>query len=84
MYWLSHIQLTNTRAGFQIKDLPSVLILIIADQILNDSQCCSYKYKWCVCRFIDKLYILHLTLLINVCEICIIVHEIIRIKFKPD
>jgi len=24
-----------------IKDLPSVLILIIADQMLNDSRCCS-------------------------------------------
>ena len=28
-----------------IKDLPSVLILIIADQLLNDSLCCSDKYK---------------------------------------
>jgi len=31
-----------------IKDLPSVLILIIADNFLNDSLCCSYKYEWCV------------------------------------
>ena len=43
--------------NFIIKDLPSVLILIIADQILNDSMCCSNKYKWCLCRFIGKLYI---------------------------
>jgi len=28
-------------------DLPSVLILVIADQILNDSLCCSNKYNWC-------------------------------------
>jgi len=33
-------------------DLPSMLILIIADQILNDSLCCSYKYNWCLCRVI--------------------------------
>jgi len=26
---------------FIIKDLPSALILIIADQVLNDSLCCS-------------------------------------------
>jgi len=32
------------RPTFIIDDLPSVLILIIADQILNDSLCCSYKY----------------------------------------
>jgi len=35
-----------------IKDLPSVLIRIIADQILNDSLCWSNKYNWCLCRFI--------------------------------
>ena len=39
-----------------IKDLPSVLILIIAHQTLNDSLCCSNKYNWCFCRFIGKLY----------------------------
>jgi len=26
-----------------------VLILIIADQILNDSLCCSNKDNWCLC-----------------------------------
>ena len=31
--------------NFIIKDLRSVLILIIADQLLNDSLCCSYKYN---------------------------------------
>jgi len=30
---------------FFITDLSSVLIQIIADQILNDSLCCSYKYN---------------------------------------
>ena len=69
---------------FIIKDLPSVLILIIAYQTLNDSLCCSNKYNWCVCRFIGKQYILLLTFLINLSEICIIVHERILIKFKPD
>jgi len=34
------------------KDLPPVLILIVADQILNESKCCSNKYNWCLCRFI--------------------------------
>jgi len=38
--------------NFMIKDLPLVLILIIADQILNG-----------LCRFIGKLYILILTFL---------------------
>jgi len=35
-----------------INDLLSVLILIIADQIVNDLLWCSYKYNWCLCRFI--------------------------------
>jgi len=43
---------------FIIKDLPSVLILLIADQHLNDSLCCSNKYNWCLCRSIGKLYIM--------------------------
>jgi len=30
---------------FISKDLPSVLVLIIADQILNDLLCCSHKYN---------------------------------------
>jgi len=38
--------------NFVITDLPSVLILIIADQIWNDSLCCSNKYNWYLCRFI--------------------------------
>jgi len=37
--------------NFITKDLPSVLILIIADQLLN-SLCYSNKYNWCLCRFI--------------------------------
>ena len=35
----------NPWPNFIIKDLPSVLILIIADQISNDSLCCSNKYN---------------------------------------
>jgi len=27
--------------------LPSVLVLIIVHQFLNESLCCSYKYNWC-------------------------------------
>ena len=34
---------SNPWLGFTIKDLPLVLILIIADQILNDSLCCPNK-----------------------------------------
>jgi len=34
--------------GFIIKDLPSLLILVLSAQMLNDSLCCSYKYKWIV------------------------------------
>jgi len=64
-------------------DLPSMLILIIADQILNDSLCCSYKYNGCLFRVICKLYILLLTFLI-LSEICIILLEICWIKLKPD
>jgi len=29
-----------------------MLVLIIADQILNDSRCCSYKHNWLLCRSI--------------------------------
>jgi len=35
-----------------IKDLPAVLILIIAVQISNRLQWCSYKYNWCF--FVDS------------------------------
>jgi len=38
--------------------VPSALILIIADQLLNDSLYCSNKYNGCICEFIGKLYIL--------------------------
>jgi len=33
------------RPNFIIQDLLIVLILIIADQLLNDSLCCSNKYN---------------------------------------
>jgi len=29
-----------------------VLILLFADQNLNDSLCCLYSYNWCLCRCI--------------------------------
>ena len=61
-----------------IIDLPSVLILIIADQLLNNSLCCSNKYK------IDKLSILLSTILIKLFEKCIILQEINWSKSKPD
>ena len=62
--------LTQSRPNFTIKDLPSVLILIIADQIVNDSLCCSNKYNWFLRKSIGKLY----TFLIKLSEICIILH----------
>ena len=45
-HWSYNEQLhTNWYIGLDsiTKDLPSVLILIIADQILNDSHCCCYQ-----------------------------------------
>jgi len=69
---------------FIIMALPSVLILIIAHQISNDSLCCSNRYIWCfICRFTDNLYILLLTFLTFLLEIdlCIILHEIFWIKW---
>ena len=66
------------------KDLLGVLILIIPDQISNDLLCCSNKYKWCLCTCTRKLYILLLTFLINVSEICIILPETFWIKLKTD
>ena len=53
------MEVIGSGPNFIIKDLASVLIVIIAHQILNDSLCCSNKYKWCLCRFISKLYILY-------------------------
>ena len=47
--------------NFIIKDLPSVLNWIIADQIFNDSLFCFNKYNWCFCTCIGKLYFLLLT-----------------------
>ena len=52
--------------------------------MLNDSLCCSYKYNWCLCRFIGELYILLLTFLIILSEICIISHEIFRLNYVND
>ena len=48
--WSSQWKLTcPTWIHFINNDLTSVLILIIADQILNNLLCCSDKYNWCVC-----------------------------------
>jgi len=46
----------NNQPGlnFIIKNLHSALILIIADQNLNDSLC-SNNYIWCLCRCMCKL-----------------------------
>ena len=43
--YINYIQpyLNKPGPNFTIKDVPSVLILIIADQMLNDSLCCSSK-----------------------------------------
>ena len=39
-------------------DLPSVLILINADQFIHDLLCCSYEYNWCLCRLIGIIKII--------------------------
>ena len=40
--------------------------------------------KRCLCRYIGKIYMLLLTFMINLSEVCIILHEIVWIKFMPD
>ena len=62
--------------NFIFKDLPSVLILIIADQIPYDSMCCANKYNICLFTCIGKLEILLSTFLIIFSEICKGVPEI--------
>jgi len=65
-----------------------VLILIVADQILNDSLCCSYTYNLSLCRLLGKLDILLLIFLINLSnkkqkqlsEKSIILHQTFWIK----
>ena len=57
-----------SRLDFIIKDLPLIFILVIANQILNDSLSCSYKYDCWLCRFICQLYILLWIFLINLFE----------------
>jgi len=41
----------HTRARFHSQEF-ILSFNPIADQILNDSLCCSYTYNWCLCRFI--------------------------------
>ena len=84
--WNTPVITKISRAGsnFIIKNLPSVLILIIADQLLNYSLCCSNKYNWYLTRFIRKLYILPYTFLITLFKICISMHEVYWIKSTPD
>ena len=56
-------KLTNGSTGLDsiVKDLNSVLIKHLVtsfdDQILHISLLLTYKYSWCLCRFIGKLYI---------------------------
>ena len=70
--------------NFIIKDLPEVLILIIADHISIDSLCISYKYNRCLCKFIGELYTHFLTFLVHLSEICVLLHAIFRIKLRHD
>jgi len=51
--------------------------------MLRDSLCSSFKYNWSLKKDICELYILFLTFLIDLSEICIILHEIFWIKFMP-
>ena len=56
-------KLTNGSKGLDsiVKDLNSVLIKHLVtsfdDQILHISLLLTYKYSWCLCKFIGKLYI---------------------------
>ena len=62
------VQAWGTWAGFHNQGITLIrmLIIIIADQLLNDLLSCSYKSNWCSCILIGKLYILFLAFLINV------------------
>ena len=73
-----------TRLEYKIKDLPSGLILIIADQSLTDLMCCAYTFNVCVvfCRLIGKLLLW--TFLTNLFEIGTTLHELFWIKLKPN
>jgi len=42
------------------------------------------KYNFCLCTFIGKLYILLLTFLVYLSELCISVLELVLIKLKLD
>ena len=66
---------------FNIYDLPSVLILIIVDLILNNLLCCSYT-----CIQLMFMYV-HLSTIYSafinsekLFDICIILHELFWIK----
>ena len=84
--WLSSPVAESNKTGldFIIKDLPTVLIILFANQKLKKLLCCSYKYNWYLCRLIGKLqvYFLLLTFLIHLSEICINLHEVFGIKLK--
>ena len=69
---------------FITKDLPSVLIQIIADQLLNDSLFCSYTYNEHYSRLSIILWFLLLTFLIKLSELCISLQEILCNKLKLD
>ena len=61
-----------------------MLIMIIADKILNNWLCSSYEYNSCLCTCKVKLYLLLLTSRIGLSQICIILCELFKIKLKPD
>ena len=67
---------------FFYSDQGWILILIIADQILNVLLFYSHKYSSCSCRWVGHYRFCLLTFLINVYEICKSVHYISWIELK--
>jgi len=65
-----------TKPNFIFKDLPWVLIALIADQIIPFVD--KYKYKWCSCKGLP------LTVQINLSESCLVLPEIFWIYLKMD
>ena len=66
----------ETVLEFIIKALPSDVIIIIADQILNDSLYCSNTYNWCFNAYSKVSYKIQLlTFLIILDKIGIILRQ---------
>ena len=59
------LNLETPGPNFTFQDISLVLILIIADQLLDDSLCCFNKCIQCLFGFIGQLYILLFIFLIN-------------------